>query len=43
MYRCGGCNRTLKKLEPAKNRCPYCGSRTLYKIRAKIIRTVEAK
>ena len=43
MYRCGGCNRILKKLDPAKNRCPHCGSRTLYKVRSKVVRAVEAK
>jgi len=43
MYKCGGCSRELKKLEPAKNRCPYCGSRNLYKVRSRIVRTVEAK
>lgn len=38
MYRCGSCKRKIgpheeKDLPNGKHRCPYCGSRILYKLR----------
>ncbi|MBS3815316.1 MAG: DNA-directed RNA polymerase subunit P [Hadesarchaea archaeon] len=43
MYKCGGCNRIIDDPDPATSRCPFCGSRILFKIRPKVVRKVKAR
>lgn len=43
MYKCGKCNRLLEELDPTTNRCPYCESRILFKIRPEMVRKVKAR
>ncbi len=43
MYKCGGCHRLLEELDPTTNRCPYCESRILFKVRPEVVRKVKAR
>lgn len=43
MYKCGGCGRYLEHLDPTTNRCPYCESRILFKVRPEVVRKVKAR
>lgn len=43
MYRCSGCNKKLEKIEQGSTKCPFCGSRILFKMRPEVVRKVKAK
>ncbi|MGQ9788147.1 MAG: DNA-directed RNA polymerase subunit P [Candidatus Hadarchaeaceae archaeon] len=43
MYRCCECGRAVEKLAENRPRCPYCGSKILYKPRREIIRKIKAR
>jgi DNA-directed RNA polymerase subunit RPC12/RpoP len=47
-YKCGSCNRTFNEFQDDKHwRCPYCGSRIIFKTRptgrVKVVRDVRIK
>jgi DNA-directed RNA polymerase subunit RPC12/RpoP len=42
MYKCVKCKRIIKKVEE-KIRCPYCGYRTLTKLRPEVVKRVQAR
>ncbi|MCD6549418.1 DNA-directed RNA polymerase subunit P [Candidatus Micrarchaeota archaeon] len=41
MYVCGKCGRTIKSLDEHFVRCPYCGHRIIYKVRAPVAREIS--
>jgi DNA-directed RNA polymerase subunit RPC12/RpoP len=43
MYKCWKCKKTIKSLDEAFIRCPYCGSRILFKERPPIAKDVKAE
>jgi DNA-directed RNA polymerase subunit RPC12/RpoP len=43
MYRCNGCGRIFGKMEQGSAKCPFCGSRILFKVRPGVVRRVAAR
>ena len=40
MYKCRKCKKDVKQLDTKFVRCPYCGSRVLYKMRQPIAKDI---
>jgi len=41
MYVCAKCKKEVEQLEPKFTRCPFCGSRQVYKMRQPIAKEVS--